>query len=349
MNATRTRFFMCGAVAVSLGLTGCAADSGATTTEAGITEISLTSQPNETGFAQWLADELGYYEDNGLDVDIEYASSGPAALAAGSAGDWQAGWTGGPPALTGWDKFELISVGTQLREDTNLILFISADALEGSSPAEVLAAEPVATVANSTSSQMLFACAESLGVSDENLEVVPLDPPGVIQAMQAGRVVAGTGFSSPNWPLVSSDEYVQVCNGAEAGTAIVDPWIVTKSFWEQQPEAAAAFVDASYRAASYINQNPDKAVEHLLDFYEEVGVEGSREQAAYALSVREWLSLEEAVQAADNGATEDAMQGTADFFVDQGVYLTSPDVPGMVTQGREVLEAATEYRQRNRP
>ncbi len=348
MYRSRTRLSVYSALAVCLGVTGCALGSGAATTEEGTTKITLTSQPNETGFAQWLAGELGYYEENGLEVDIQYASSGPAALAAGSAGDWQAGWTGGPPALTGWDKFELISVGTQLREDSNLILFVHADALEDQSPAEVLANEPVATVANSTSSQMLYACADHLGVAESEMDVVPLDPPGIVQALESGRVVAGTGFSPPNWPLVTSDDYVNVCDGEQAGTAIVDPWIVTKSFWEEEPEAAAAFVDASYRAADYLNENPDEAIEHLLTFYDEVGIEGDRDQAAYAISVREWLTLDQALESAEDGTTEDAMQGTSDFFLDQGVYLTSPDVPGMVSRGHEVLQAAAEYRARHR-
>lgn len=349
-NPTHSRAAALGATAACLALTaGCAISSGATTTDDGTVELTLTSQPNETGFAQWLADELGYYEDNGLDVEIQYASSGPAALAAGSAGDWQAGWMGGPPALTGWDKFELISVGTQLREDANLILFMRTDVLDGTPPEEVLTSEPVATVPNSTSTQVLFACAESLGVSASEIEVVPLDPPGIIQAQQAERVVSGTAFSSPNWPLVSSDEFTEVCSGADAGTAIVDPWVVTKAFWEERPEASAAFVDASYRASEYLNEHPDEAVDHLLQFYEEIGIEGGRDQAAYSLSVRDWGSLDDALEASRSGETESAMQGTSDFFVDQGVYLTSPDVGGMVSTGLEVLEAAADYREQHRP
>ena len=61
-------------------------------------KIVLSSQPNEAGFPMWLANKLGYYGERGLEVKIQYFPNGGAALASGAAGDWQAGWTGSPPA-----------------------------------------------------------------------------------------------------------------------------------------------------------------------------------------------------------------------------------------------------------
>jgi len=60
-------------------------------------KLNLNSQPNEAGFPMWLANDLGYFSDNGLEVEIEYFPNGGAALATGATGQWQAGWTGGPP------------------------------------------------------------------------------------------------------------------------------------------------------------------------------------------------------------------------------------------------------------
>jgi ABC-type nitrate/sulfonate/bicarbonate transport system substrate-binding protein len=80
----------------------------------------LVSQANEAGFPVWLAKKLGYFDGNGIDAKIQYFPNGGAALASGAAGDWQGGWIGSPPAITGWAKFKLIPVGTIMKDDRNI-------------------------------------------------------------------------------------------------------------------------------------------------------------------------------------------------------------------------------------
>ena len=88
-------------------------------------QITAMSQANEAGFPLWLANKLGYLKDNGVQVKIQYFPNGGAALASGAAGDWQAGWIGAPPAITGWAKFGLIPVGTMMKEDRNIKLIMT--------------------------------------------------------------------------------------------------------------------------------------------------------------------------------------------------------------------------------
>ncbi len=80
-------------------------------------QITAMSQANEAGFPLWLANKLGYLKDNGVQVKIQYFPNGGAALASGAAGDWQAGWIGAPPAITGWisNPSGSASSGTRLR------------------------------------------------------------------------------------------------------------------------------------------------------------------------------------------------------------------------------------------
>ena len=96
----------------------------------------LISQSNEAGFPLWLAKKLGYFSENGIDATIKYFPNGGAALASGAAGDWQGGWIGSPPAITGWAKFGLTPVGTMMKEDRNIKLIMRKDALKGSTPAD---------------------------------------------------------------------------------------------------------------------------------------------------------------------------------------------------------------------
>ena len=113
-------------------------------------------------------------------------------MATGATGQWQAGWTGGPPAVSGWEKFQLISVGAMQKESQNLKLVIRNDVMDGKSAAEALAEVKIGTVPNSTWSQVLYACAAHVGVEDpESLNVVPLAPAVTIQSLQSGDLGAG--------------------------------------------------------------------------------------------------------------------------------------------------------------
>ncbi len=336
-------------------LTACGSDSeagggepqsgGGDSEPAEVTQVKAPSQPNETGFPQWLAKELGYFEENNLDVTIEYLPSGAAALAGGAAGDWQVGWLGAPPAISGWDKFGLISVGPMITEPENLILFMRADALEGKTPAEVLQTEQVAVNPNSTLTMTLYGCAEELGVNVDDLDVVNLDPPAIIQALQAGQVAAGVGFSSPDWPLVSSDDYEQVCDAGQAGLLLANPYVVTQQFYEENPQATAAFIDAVYRAQEWAREEPPELTDYLLEYAQQAGINATPESAEYAFSVRNWFSLDEAVTAMEDGTVEEDWNTLADFFVSVGVYPQKPDIEKMVATGLEVIKEAQEYRE----
>ena len=252
------------------------------------TSIVLSSQPNEAGFPMWLANKLGYYTDRGLTVKIQYFPNGGAALASGAAGDWQAGWTGSPPAITGWAKFGLTTVGTMMKEDRNIKLVMRKAALKGSSPAEVLKTKPIGTVPNSTWSQVLFACAKHFGVDPNQMKVVPLDPPVTRQALQSGDVSSGTTDSSPDFDIVNDKEKFEVvCDGAIAKTSVIDPYIVTKKFAAAQPDAAARFVEASYRANEFIIANKDQALKYLLEYYKYGAIDRKEAKARYTLGPRD--------------------------------------------------------------
>jgi ABC-type nitrate/sulfonate/bicarbonate transport system substrate-binding protein len=167
------------------------------------TSVVLISQANEAGFPLWLARKLNYFADAGIDARIQYFPNGGAALASGAAGDWQGGWIGAPPAITGWAKFGLIPVGTMMKEDRNIKLIMRKDALKGASPKDVLAGKPIGTVPNSTWSQVLFACAKHFGVDPGKMKIVPLEPPVTRQSLRSGDVASGTTDSSPDFDLVN--------------------------------------------------------------------------------------------------------------------------------------------------
>ena len=311
------------------------------------TTLNLNSQPNEAGFPMWLANDLGYFEENGLEVAIEYFPNGGAALATGATGQWQAGWTGGPPAVSGWEKFQLVSVGAMQKESQNLKLVMRNDAMEDKTPAEALTEVQIGTVPNSTWSQVLYACAAHLGVEDpESMNVVPLTPAVTIQSLQSGDLGAGTTAASADLPLINDAEnYTMLCDGKVAGTNIIAPYIVTKAFWDEDPTSTAAFVEAVYRANEYINEtDPAKVVEHVLAYYTDTGIEGDDVKAEYAMRMRDWVTLDEAIEDVESGLTNETLTGAAEVLVAGGARDTVPDFGPMQPLALEILQAAKALR-----
>jgi len=307
--------------------------------------IVLQSQANEAGFPLWLAQKLGYFKDADLDVKIQYFANGGAALASGAAGEWQAGWTGSPPSITGWAKWGLIPVGTMMKEDRNIKLIMRKDALKGSSAAEVLKSKPIGSVPNSTWSQVLYACARHFGVDPKSMKVVPLDPPVTRQALRSGDVASGTTDSSPDYDLVNDKaNFEVVCDGAIGKTSVIDPYIVTPRFAKDDPAAAARFVNAAYRANEFIRKDREQSVKYLLEYYKEAGIDGNEAKARYTLGLRDFQTLDEALADMKSGQTEKTLRETAEVFVAGGSYDKVPDLGAAVKAGLPILEAARALR-----
>lgn len=328
--------------AAAVGLASCAVPSPQRRTD-GRLPITLSSQPNGAGLPFFIGQKEGFFTDEGLVVEVANYASGPASLAAGAANEWQAGWSGAPPALTGANAFGLIPAGLMIREDENHMMFMSARALEDSSPEEVLRTHPVATSQNSLADQVMRGCAESFGVPGESVEIVPLDGGAVVQALLSGQVEVVNSWVTPAWPLLEDpDEYVQVCTAAEAGVAVTSAFVLTPRFAEEEPEAAAGFLRAATRATAFITEHTDRAVEYMLEYYDTYAITGSEEQATWEVEMRDWFTLDEVIDGIESGTSSAALTASAEFFVKAGIYPVAPPIDDLLEKGLTLLKSARE-------
>jgi ABC-type taurine transport system substrate-binding protein len=232
-----------------------------------------------------------------------------------------------------------------MKEDRNIKLIMRKDALKGSSPRDVLQGKPIGTVPNSTWSQVLFACAKHFGADPGKMKIVPLEPPVTRQSLRSGDVASGTTDSSPDFDLVNDKaNFEVVCDGAIAGTSVIDPYIVTRRFAIEHPDTAAKFINAVYKANEVIRADRDRAVAYLLEYYKDIGIEGSEAKARYTLGYRDFLTLDQALADMKSGATQKALTSTAEVFVAGGAYDKVPDLASAVKAGLPILEAAKALR-----
>jgi len=320
--------------------TGTASTASTQAGGGGTSDITLVAQPNGASLPLVVADKEGFFKAVGLNVTIKYYATGPSSLADGAKGTWQAGWEGAPPALTGMNQFGLVPLGLMIQEDPNHIMFMSKKALQGSSPAEILKSQPVAVTQNSLGEQVMDACARHFGVDPNSVKLVNLDPGGLVQALQSGRVQAAEAWAPPDYPLINDPNYKAVCDGKMADTAVVDPFVVTPKFLKDNPDAAAKYAAAVYAADDFINNNNTAAVDDMMALYKANGIKSGRDVAQYEVKIRQWYTLKQAIDGIQSGATAKAMKASAQFFIDKGVYDKMPPVDDLLKQGLAVLQKA---------
>lgn len=339
MKSMKSRIHMTMAVATSLVLaTGCAGAQEAGDTGNTGNKVAVGLQPTATSFPIWLAEEKGYFKENGIEVELKYYPSGAAMSEAGLTGAWDGGNMGSPPALTSSQKWEMVVPGPNSEEGAIQILWGRASDFAGKDPAAVLADGEVLVKVNSTQHYALLGCMQKYGVAGKT-KPLPVEANAV-----AGAFTGGQGLGAMTWPpfdaeFVDNPEYVHVCDGAQADNKIYNMLALTPAFANNRTEQAVAYVKSAYQANEFITANPDEGAELLVKYYEENGVTATKEAAQRELTERTWPSAAEALALSEGELPAD-LEDLANVFVDLGAFDTKPDATKTVDTGREILEKA---------
>lgn len=341
MQQMKTRFRMTTAVAAAVLLVGgCAGAQQVGDTGNTGKKVTVGLQPTATSFPIWLAERQDYFSDNGIDVELKYYPSGAAMSEAGVTGAWDAGNMGSPPALTGSEKWDLVTPGPNSEEGAIQILWGRAKEFKGKEPADVLSDGEVLVKVNSTQHYALLGCIKEFGLAGKT-KPLPVEANAV-----AGAFTGGQGTGAMTWPpfdadFVDNPDYVHVCDGKRSGKKIYNMLVLTPTFAKNREEQAIAYLKSAYAANEFITANPDEAAELLVEYYKENGTTTTKDAAKRELSERTWPSAKEAL-ALSEGELKSDLGDLTDVFVELGAFDTEPDVTAAVDGGREILRQAAE-------
>lgn len=320
-------------VATALALTGCGGGDDASSE--GLDPIRLTTMPAPSGFPVWLADRLGYYEENGLEVEsIDYFPSGAPMLEAGLAGEWDAGYIGAPPAIVGGARWGMITAGVEAEESGIHGIYMR----EGTNP-DNLAGGTALLATGSTGHQVLEACLQEDGTSLSDMQAVSLEMPNIVSTFERDE-----GDLAQVWDpfLVRMDEqYPRLCSGDELGVDIFVVYQLHPDFVKNNRDAAVRWLEAVYRANEMMESDVDTVLPLIREYLDEQGVEIDDASLDVALRDRDWMTLEEAAELNNSGATEAGLKGTAEFLNSIG---NLDEVPAFDFIDTELLNEAVEYR-----
>jgi NitT/TauT family transport system substrate-binding protein len=242
------------AVALAAAAAGCGTDQPESDPDTGSpVKVSIAIQP-WLGYGAWyIAQDQGYFADNGLAVELVDFEADADMLAALAADQVDALNVASHGALL------MIETGVEakivLLEDAST----SADAIiTGGGIAEVkdLAGQQVAYEEGTTSDLLLNYALSQAGLSIADIEKVPMGAAEAGAALIAGRVPAAVTYEPYITEAKAQDPDVEVIYEASAKEGLIsDVLMVGDGFAKDHPEAVKALIKSWGQAVDFYNAN----------------------------------------------------------------------------------------------
>lgn len=283
------------------------------------------SVPNFGPYAAvYVAEDLGYYADEGVDVQITAFRGGSAAqqaLASGGMDIINYFPPGAAVAIERGVEQKVIAVGAA-RPDGWHMMVKSDSGIE--KPEDLDGRRVGITGKNSTTDYYALWVADQYGIE---IETVPVGGAGMIPALLSDQVDAISAFSPLTYRLiVSGDGRSLVDYAADMPPTLPDVWIASQSMIGVHPEQVEGVLRAMYRATRYMQENRDYSIEFLREFTGEEDPEvlrleyevGIMNRATRAHIEPEWLKASLGLAGDSGSGTLSPSEVYTDQFADIG-------------------------------
>lgn len=291
------------------------------------TKIRLAALSTPNGFLIWAANELGFYQKEGLEVEsLKFFPSGPAAVASGYAGAWDAAYLGGPPAINAGSKFGLQVVGLLNLQHGTLKVYVRKE-VPNEGLGEYLKGKTALTVTASNLHYFLDACLKHYKVDPTTVRMVNQTPPNIVTAANAGQAEIVSNWAPHTAVLDATGKYRAICDAqAQVGITTFDAYVVHPAFTKANPEATAAFVRAVYKVNALMVSDYPRMLNLANKFFDEIGLKLPPEQIRYSFEVQTYPTIEESIGLIKSGRIANSLEAAAKFLVSVGAMETVPPI-----------------------
>jgi NitT/TauT family transport system substrate-binding protein len=214
----------------------------------------------------FAADALGYFEEEGLDVEITDGNGSNGTIIAMTNGDFDIGIAGlgvlaQAQATMGMN--DLVAVAGLVQKDPSSII-----ALEGSgitAPADI-AGRRFGTSADNLQDGMINAFAEANGIDMDSIEIVIVNGSNDRNALLQGDVDFINGWANPDGDKVAAISPIEEpILFADYGVNILGSSVIVRRDWlEENPDVVRGFLAAVVRAKDYVEANPEEARDMVM-------------------------------------------------------------------------------------
>lgn len=219
------------------------------------------------------ADKLGYYKDAGLSLKIIAGGPNVDGVASVASGQAVVGQVSSSPSLmlarSAGIPIKCIAAGYQQHPFT----YFSLENDPIREPRDMIG-KTIAT--QGTARILLRALLAKNGIAEDDVTVTVMG--GDMGPLMTGQVQAVTGWASNvNALKILGDQRVDLRLWDTGIQLYANPYYVTDETLEKHPDKLAAFIGATARGWDWVRQNPDAAVETLVERYPNMDPESERE------------------------------------------------------------------------
>jgi ABC-type nitrate/sulfonate/bicarbonate transport system substrate-binding protein len=232
-------------------VTWCAAGSA----EAAGQKVRIFCGTDEHWVPFQVAKAKGYFTDEGLDVEVTVFTTGATATEAFRAGRGDFISAGDLPSAAMWQTRTVVGIAP-MSSDTDIFGIVGRKDIN--SPAD-LRGRKVATRMGSTGEFLLDRYLASGGLAPADAKILDLAPPEMVLALAHGDIDAFAWLAPFTTRAIASAQNVKLITSAKgfANNRII--LSVTRSFFDQNPDAVRKVLRATYRAIQFIRANPEEA------------------------------------------------------------------------------------------
>ncbi len=301
----------------------CATACTSAPTSAGKITLGFSAWP---GWFPWqVAQEQDFFRRNGIDVELKYFDSYTDSLNALSSGAIDANsqtLNDTLASVSGGARQTIVLVNDNSTGNDQVI------AREGISAIADLKGKKVAVEQGTVDHYLLLLALTEAGLSQKDIELVPLATDAAAAAFVAGKVDAVGAFAPFTTTALQRPGSRAIATSAEFPGAIPDHLVVSSTLAKDRPEAAQALVDTWFDTLDWIKQNHDRAVEIMAA---RGGVStGDYESYDAGTSI---FTLRQNLDAFTPGVTPTHLNHQAgkiaDFLVSTGLTQNRPSLDGL--------------------
>jgi NitT/TauT family transport system substrate-binding protein len=316
-------------------LAGCS-QSGSTNDDKTLPTVSFGVLRAPTGALGVVADDKGWFEDAGVNVDFQSFAEGggPAIIQAMASGKPDIALLNLATAVLALSQnsFNVQIVG--IPDDPVDALPLLAK--PGITSVKDLKGKTVSTPPNGGQYYLLSQILKANGMTFDDIDFKPLAAGDAQAAFIAGSLDAV--ISSANGTVLIKqalpDTKVIATGNKLGGGAdpVVNPdvFVATRDVIKKHPDAVKAFVETyEGKAASYLNDSStrSKAIDAIEKYMKSVGA-GAQELESSVASIDsiKFYGYDKATQMLSSSSFKDALAAQADYWYQTGVLKTKPDL-----------------------
>ena len=313
---------------------GCSSSSPAPATGSKEQIIHVSHQPQTHGLPTYMAMQKGWDKAEGLKTDFQLYMSGPPQNEALASNTWEVGAEGTVPAMLACLRYGAYIIAlTDEEGDTNDLWVRPNSAIakvKGFNPKypdvygspQTVKGKTILLVTASTGHYAVIATLKALGMSEQDVKMVHMEPQQILPAFEAGQ-----GDIAQLWPpfdyAANNKGFKEMSSGKRAGVAILGAVVCSKKAFEENPEKVAKWLKLYMRGIDAMKNDPSGSAKVLGAFYKDNGLNMDDKQLAVEIAQRPFFDLKQqlALFAKKDGGpsqVEQWMSDLADFFIQQG-------------------------------